>query len=110
MKTAVIFLALLAGQMYTLQDRPVVHLRPDQSSIPNDLGGDMVELTNAPHVIQLPKQPPTVDARGKPWSVDVKNMGPTSVTVVGRAQFSVLVPVGHVVRIQSTATGYSVAR
>jgi len=109
MKTALICLALLAGQMRTLQDRPVVHLRPDQDFIQNEFGGATVELANSPKVIQLPKQPPTVDSRGKPWAVDIKNSGPNSVTVVGRAGFSVLVQVGQVVHIKFTATGFSSA-
>jgi|HubBroStandDraft_1064217.scaffolds.fasta_scaffold94829_1 hypothetical protein len=107
MKTAVIYLALLVGQMHTLQDGPVIHLRPDQDFIKNEYGGATVELANSQKVIQLPKQPPTVDSRGKPWAVDIKNAGPNSVTVVGRADFSVLVPVGKVVHIKFTSTGFS---
>ena len=107
MKTGLIYLALLAGQMHTLQDKPVVHLRPNQDFIPNEYGGDLVELLNSPTVIQLPTHPPAVDAHGKPWAVDVENSGPNSVTVVGRAGFSVQVRMGQVAHIKFTATGYS---
>jgi hypothetical protein len=107
MKTSLIYLALLAGQMHTLQDRPVIHLRPDQDFIQNEYGGATVELNNSPKVIQLPKHPPTVDSRGKQWAVDITNSGPDSVTVVGRAGFSVLVPVGRAVHIKFTSAGFS---
>lgn len=109
MKTTLIYLALLAGQMHTLQDGPIIHLRPDQNSIQNEYGGATVELSNSPKVIQLPRQPPTLDSRGKTWAVDVENSGPNPVTVVGRAGFSVQVPVGQVVHIKYTNTGFSTA-
>jgi hypothetical protein len=110
MKIAFIYLALFAGQMYTLQDKPVVHLRPNQDLIQNEFGGDIVELINSPTVVQLPAHPPALDARGKPWAVDVKNTGPNAVTVVGRAGFSVQVRVGQITHIKFTATGYSSAQ
>jgi hypothetical protein len=110
MRTLIVFLALLTGQMKTLQDKPVVHLHPNQDFIPIEFGGDLVELTNAPAVIQLPRYPPKMDPHGSPWSVDVKNLGTGMVKVVGNAQFSVLVNVGRMVRINSTGTGYTVTQ
>jgi hypothetical protein len=110
MKTLLIYLALLAGQMKTMQEKPVVHLQPHQEFIKTEFGGDLVELINAPKVVLLPKLPPVLDAQGNPWSVEVKNLGPGTVTVVDKAHFSLQVNVGQTVRIKSTPAGYSSAR
>jgi hypothetical protein len=110
MKVFLIYLALIAGQMNTLQDKPVVHLRPHQDLIPTEFGGDLVELVNAPAVIQLPKSAPITDSQGSPWSIDVKNLGPGTVEVVGKDEFSVHVNVGQMVHIYSNGTTYSLKR
>jgi hypothetical protein len=107
MRILIIYLALFAGQMNTLQDKHVVRLHPNQDSIPIEFGGDLVEFINAPPVVQLPKLPPRLDSQGSPWSVEVKNLGPGAVKVVGNAQFSMQVNVGRTVLIKSTGTGYS---
>jgi hypothetical protein len=109
MKTLLIYLALFAGQYNTLQDKPVVRLHPHQDFIPVEFGGDLVELKNAPPQVQLPP-PRLVDSHGRPWSIDVRNLGPGTVTIVGKAQFRVEVPVGHSVSIKVTDAGYSPGR
>jgi len=110
MKTLFIFLALFAGQMRTLQDKPLVRLHPGQDAIPAEFGGHVVELGNTPQVIQLPKLPPKADAHGLAWTVDVKNEGSTAVTLVGNAQFTVHLGVGRTVSIKSTGAGYLVVQ
>lgn len=110
MKTILMCLALFLGQMNTLQDKPVVQLREQQGFIKVEFGGDLVELINAPKTIELPKSPPTPDSQGKSWSVDVKNLGPGTVTVVDKAQFSVQVSVGQTVHIKWNGSEYSSMR
>jgi hypothetical protein len=102
--------ALIAGQMITMQDRPVVHLRPNSNSISADFGGDLVELINAPPTVFLPGSPPATDAEGNPWSVDVKNMGTGRVMILAKGEFTVAVAVGQTVHIHWDGTMYSLAR
>ena len=103
------YLALFAGQYNTLQGKPVVRLHPHQDSIPVEFGGDLVELMNAPPQVRLPP-PRLVDSHGRPWSIEVRNLGPGTVTIVGKAQFHLEVPVGHSVSIKATDAGYSSGR
>jgi|HubBroStandDraft_6_1064221.scaffolds.fasta_scaffold1306032_2 hypothetical protein len=110
MKNFLIYLALFGGQMNTLQDRPVVHLHPRQNFIPIEFGGDLVEFMNTPSVIQLPQLAPVQDSRGRPWLIEVRNLGPGTVTIVGGAQFNLQVPVGKTVSIKSTKAGYASVR
>ena len=110
MKIFLIYLAFFAGQMNTLQDKPVVRLRPLQDNIPVEFGGDKVVLSNGPTVLHLPSAPPTLDAQRKPWAVDVKNLGPGTVTIVGIAQFSIQVKVDRTVHILSNGVMYSIAK
>lgn len=107
MHSYLLFLALFAGQMNPLQDQHVVHLRPHQDNIPVEFGGRLLELMNAPMVIQLPQLPPKPDLHGFPWSIDIKNLGPARVTVAGNALFGVQIRVGQTVHIKSTSRGYS---
>ena len=110
MRGFLVFLALFAGQMgalNTLQDKPVVRLPPHQNFIPIEYGGFHVELKSALPTIQLPPLPPKLDSHGIPWSIEVKNLGPDTVTVVGNALFSVQIPAGQTVRIRTTSNGYS---
>lgn len=112
MKIFLVSAAFLIGQigtLNTLQDKPVVRLPPHQRSIPID-GGDLVELKNAPPTVELPQQAPAVNSHGRPWLIDVRNLGPGTVTVIGRPQFSLLLTVGQTAHIKSTNTGYSLAR
>jgi hypothetical protein len=107
MKALLVVLALSAIQMNSLQEKPVVHLQPHHSYIQVEDGGDRVELNNAPAEIFLPKLPPKQDSKAKPWSVDVENLGPGSVTVFGNGLFSVKVDVGRTVHISSNGSAYS---
>jgi hypothetical protein len=108
MKPSLIFLALLVGQLAnTLQDKPVVHLREHRNIIDAEFGGDLLELINAPTVVNLPSQAPKFDSHGKPWSIDVKNLGPGAVTVIGNSQFSIRINLGKTVHIYSNGEAYS---
>jgi hypothetical protein len=107
MKSLLLCVAFFAGQMNTLQQRHVVHLQTAGQVIAGEFGGDLLELSNAPAVIDLPTVPPKLDSQRSPWSIDVKNLGPGRVTVVGKNQFSVRINVGRTVRIYSDGTAYS---
>lgn len=107
MKTLLLCSALLVGQMNTLQDKPVVHLPPNRDVIGFEYGGDLLQLSNSPAVIALPAVPPKFDSKGSPWSIDIKNLGPRAVTVVGNSQFSVPVNVGRTIRVLSNGAAYS---
>jgi hypothetical protein len=96
--------------MNMLQDKPVVHLQAHSNSINSIFGGELLELVNAPSVIDLPLHPPTVDSHGIPWSIDVKNLGPMTVTVAHKAQFSVRINVGQTVHIYWDGTVYLLRR
>jgi hypothetical protein len=110
MNLFLVSLAFFAGQIKTLQDKPVVHLRAQQDNIPVEFGGDLVVLSNGPAVVHLPGTPPTLDVQRKPWAVDVKNLGPATVTIVGKAQFSIQINVDHTIRIKSNGVVYSIAQ
>jgi hypothetical protein len=107
MKTLLISLALFTGQMNTLQDRPVIHLRPHNSSVEDGFGGMLLELINGPATVFLPAVPPKLDSQGNPWSVDVKNLGPRVVTIIGKSQFSEPVNPGQTLHIHSNGAIYS---
>jgi hypothetical protein len=100
--------ALFLGQINTLLDKPVAHLPPNRNTIGPEYGGDLLELNSSPAVMFLPAVPPKIDSKGRPWSIDVKNLGPHAVTVAGSNQFSALVNVGRTIHIVSNATEYSV--
>ena len=107
MKALFICLALLGAQQNTLQDRQVVHLQPHSGAIRVDFGGKRLELLDAPTIIYLPTAPPKMDFQGKPWSVDIRNLGPRTVTVVGTSQFSVRIIVSQTAHIAWNGTAYS---
>jgi hypothetical protein len=107
-KAIIIGMALYLGQMNTLQEKPVVHLQPHSPAIRADFGGKLLELINAPAVVNLPPIPPKVDSQGSPWEVDLKNLGPGGVTVVGENLFSARVAVGRTLQITSNGRIYSV--
>lgn len=109
MKTLLFHLALFVGQYNTLQDKPVVRLPPHQDLIPAEFGGDLVELKNAPPSVRLPP-PHVLDAHGRPWAIEVRNLGPGTVTVVGDGQLHVQVSSGKSVSIQATQQGYLAGR
>jgi len=105
--TAFICMILLAGQLNTHQSSPVVHLEPHSNFIKLDYGGKLLELINAPSVVVLPAFKPMIDSRGRPWCVDVKNLGPRSVRVVDKDRFSVMVVLGQTEHICSNGETYS---
>lgn len=109
-RATLISLTLFAAQLPTLQDKPVIHLRPHQDSIPASFGGNVVMIANGPSVVRLPGSPPLLDTHRKPWVIDVRNLGPGAVTVVGNAQFNVKVELNHTVEIQSSGNTYSIVR
>jgi hypothetical protein len=106
MKSVLIALALFAGQAMTLQDRPVVHLRPHTDFVPQDFGASLLELNDAPQIVYLPPSPPKPDTNGNQWTIDVKNFGPLPVTVAGKGAFSTPVAVGQTVHILSNGSKY----
>jgi len=107
MKILLIGLCLMIGQMTTLQERPVVHLQPHSGAIRADCGGKQLELVDAPATIYLPMAPPRLDFQGNPWSVDIRNLGPGAVTVVGASQFSLRIIMGQTVQVFSNGRSYS---
>jgi hypothetical protein len=99
-------LAFFAIQMNTLQDKPVVRLRPHQDTIAVEFNGKLLELINAPDVVRLPFPIPRADNRGVPWSVDVKNFGPASVRVTDKSHFSVEIKANQTKHIYSSGDAY----
>jgi len=110
-RTLLIGLALLAGQLITMQAKPTIRLEPHKNTIEARFGGSLVELINAPATVYLPSSPPTADAQGVPWLVDVKNLGPDSVTVTSvKTHFQVSVGTGQTVHINSNGAAYLLKR
>jgi hypothetical protein len=107
MKAFLLGSALFLGQMNTMQEKPAVHLQPHSHAIPKEFGGKLVELIHAPAVVNLPPVPPQVDSQGNPWEIEVRNLGPDAVMVVGEHSFSVPIPVGRTLAIQTSGRGYS---
>lgn len=107
MRLFLVSIALFAGQFHTLQDRPVVHLHPHQDFIPVEFGGDTVVVASGPKIVHLPSLPPTLDSQRKPWSINVRNLGPGSITVVGKSDFTVRIDVDRTIEIKSNGTDYS---
>jgi hypothetical protein len=110
MQTLFMCLALISGQMNAFQDRPVVRLRPHKAAIEIGFDRSLLELIDGPAVLYLPPFPPQSDAQGTPWSVDVKNLGPSAVTVTGKPQFEITISVGQTVHIYSDGTTYFLKR
>jgi hypothetical protein len=106
MKAVLLSLALAVGQMMSMQEKPVVHLKPHSDSVDTAFNGMLLELDHSPEVIHLPKYPPSADPQGAQWSVDIKNFGPHPVTVIDRGPFSVTIHVNQLVHIYSNGIGY----
>jgi hypothetical protein len=106
MKVLLVGIALVIGQMNTLQEKQVVHLQPHSGAIRADFGGKLLELLDAPTIIYLPTAPPKLDSQGNPWTVDIRNLGPNAVTVVGTSEFSLRIIVGQTLHIFSNGTTY----
>jgi hypothetical protein len=110
MKAILVSLALLTGQMISMQGKPVVHLEPHSNLIEVAFAGSMLELQNAPEQLLLPKFPPKPNSEGKQWAVDVKNFGPHPVLIVDKDHFSTSVGVSQTIHIYSNGTAYYVKR
>jgi hypothetical protein len=112
MKALLISLALFTGQMVSMQDKPVIHLKPHSDLIEVGFAGSILELQNAPAYLHLPKLPPKPDGQGNQWLVDIKNFGPHSVLVDDGVQnrFSVQIDVSQIVHIYSDGTRYYLKR
>jgi hypothetical protein len=108
MRVLLISLALVVAQMNSLQEKAVVHLEPHSGAIQVNFGGKLLELREAPTIIYLPMAPPRLDSQGNPWSVDIKNLGPGAVNVVGTNQFELRVVVGKTAHVFSNGTSYSI--
>jgi hypothetical protein len=67
-------------------------------------------LANGPAVLHLPSIPPVLDSQRKPWAVEVKNLGPGVVTIIGKAQFTAQVNVDRTLEIQSNGVIYSIVQ
>lgn len=106
MKSMLFALIFIAAQAAMMQDKPIVHLKPHSNTIDSAFRGSLVELSNAPATVNLPATPPTPDSDGGPWWVDVKNFGPTPVTIVGKQNFNALVSVGQTIHIFVSGQGY----
>lgn len=107
MKALLLSSLCFMGQMVTLHDKPVVHLKPHESQIKTSFGGKTLELIDSPTLVLLPKYPPERDTLGEPWRVEVKNMGPRAVTIQGKNAFTIQLSVGKAARISSNGEGYS---
>jgi hypothetical protein len=110
MKSLLVCLAILFGQVNSLQDKPVVHLPPNSRAIDFAFGGKLLELINAPAQVSLPGNVPKTDAIGRPWVIDIKNLGPSAVTVVWKTDFNVPVTPGQTVHIRANGKTYSLQR
>jgi hypothetical protein len=106
MKTLLISLALFAGQMMSMQDKPVIHLKPHADIIDVEYGGSLLELQNAPEYVHLPDHAPKPDPQGNQWTIDIKNFGPRPVLIVDKAHFTVKINVSQTVHIYSNGIGY----
>jgi hypothetical protein len=111
MKTILICMALWYGQtMITHQEREVVHMPANTVTINFAFGGKRLDLINCPATIFLPKFPPKEDAAGNPWTLDIRNLGPSPVTVASNGPFSVNISVKQTVHIASSGLAYSLTR
>jgi len=110
MNALLISMALLVGQTMSMQERPVIHLKPNSDLIESGFSGALLELQNAPGYLHLPKFPPKPDGQGKQWFVDVKNFGPHPVVIDDRQHFNLRVGVSETVHIYSNGTMYYLKR
>ena len=107
MKLPITSLLFVVSQMNAVTNKPVViHLRPHHDYIDADSAGKLLELANAPAVIHLPNSAPKSDLQGNAWSVDVKNLGPSKVTITSEQSFRVEVKVNETVHISSDGRTY----
>jgi len=107
MKALLVSVVVFIGQMNMLQQKRVVHLQPHSGVIRADFGGKLLELRNAPTIVYLPMSPPKLDFQGNLWSIDIRNLGPEVVTVVGTSQFSARIIPNQTLHVFSNGTAYS---
>ena len=107
MKTLLVCIAAIIGQVNTLQTKQVAHLPPHGATIQTEFGGKMLELSNAPAIVYLPTIAPKYDSQGQPWSIDIENLGPGVTTVLGQGQFTVRIRVAQTVHVVWNGTSYS---
>lgn len=107
MKSILISFTLVAAQAVSMQDKPVVHLKPHTNMIEVAFGGSLLELSQGPPVLHLPAPPPKPDSSGNKWTVDVKNFGPAPVTVVDAGAFNAPIGVNQTIHIFSNGKTYS---
>ena len=88
----------------------MVRLHPHQDNIPVEFDGDLVVPANGAAVLHLPSILPVLDSQRKPSEVEVKNLGPGVVTIVGKAQFTAQVNVDRTLQIQSNGVIYSIVQ
>ena len=96
--------------MQISQNEEVVRLPPHAVGIPEGDGGKMVELLHAAPSLSLPKNPPRVTAKGDPWFVDIRNLGPNDVALQGSSDFIVHLHPKDVVRIRAAGNTYSASK
>ena len=106
MKLLLLCTALFMGQSQITQNG-AVRLPAHTSKISASDGGKTVELLDAAPIVRLPQQPPHMSFDGRPWYVEVKNLGPASVTLQGNNNFAVHLLPNQTVRVRVVASGYS---
>ncbi len=109
MNALLLGMAMLMFQMVTSEIKTVVHLAPNSASITPDFGGKLLELANSPTIVNLPVIPPAPQLPGHLWSLDIKNLGPRTVRVLGKNNFSMSLVVGQTAHIVSDGTIYALA-
>lgn len=105
MRNFLVFAVLGFGQM-AIQGKQVVRLPANHSAIESEWGGKLVELVNAPANVYLPANPPRFDSEGVGWRVEVKNLGPAVVMIMGKNGFHVPDGPGQTIRISADGTRY----
>ena len=81
MKYMLFALIFIAGQAITMQDKPVIHLKPHSNTIDPAFRGSLVELSNAPATVYLPASPPA------------------PVTIVSKQNFNTTISVNQTIHI-----------
>jgi hypothetical protein len=106
MKALFLYLGIALGQMNTASGKPIAHLLHNRDVIESQFGGKLLEVMNGPTTLYLPQVPPKADSQGVAWTVDVKNLGPVTIAVVGKDLFTTSVMVGQTVHITSNGSIY----
>jgi hypothetical protein len=94
-------------QLNSLENLQVVHLPPHGDTIGVEYEGKLLELVRAPSLVYLPKAPVKPGPRDAPWSIAIKNLGPSMVTVSGQMQFTLHLRVGQIAHVVWNGTSYT---